>query len=101
LIILIILEEYSNETSDYEVSSNLSTISLRVNILLSTLFSNTFSLCSHIISSFKFHTRTEPQPNYSPAHSTFYILDRRREDKRFCTEWEQTFPEFNLLLISS
>jgi hypothetical protein len=25
----------------------------------------------------------------------------RREDKRFWTEWQQAFPEFNLLLISS
>jgi hypothetical protein len=28
-------------------------------------------------------------------------LDSRREDKRFCTEWQQALPEFSLLLISS
>ena len=31
----------------------------------------------------------------------FKFLDRKLEDKRFCTEWQQTFPDFNLLLISS
>jgi hypothetical protein len=27
-------------------------------------------------------------------------LDGKAEDNRFCTEWQQTFPDFNLLLIS-
>jgi hypothetical protein len=31
----------------------------------------------------------------------FTFLDRRREDKRFWTAWQQAFPEFSLLLISS
>jgi hypothetical protein len=26
-------------------------------------------------------------------------LDRKLENKRFCTEWQQEFPDFNLLLI--
>jgi hypothetical protein len=30
----------------------------------------------------------------------FMILDSRREDKRFWTEWQQTLPEFNHPLIS-
>jgi hypothetical protein len=28
-------------------------------------------------------------------------LYRKLEDKRFCTELQQAFPDFNLLLISS
>jgi hypothetical protein len=28
-------------------------------------------------------------------------LDSNLEDKRFCTEWQQAFPDLNLLLISS
>jgi hypothetical protein len=31
----------------------------------------------------------------------FKLLDSRREDKSFWTEWQQALPEFNLLLISS
>jgi hypothetical protein len=31
----------------------------------------------------------------------FKFLDSKLEDKRFCTEWQQAFPDFNLLLISS
>jgi hypothetical protein len=31
----------------------------------------------------------------------FIFLDSKLEDKTFCTEWQQTFPDFNLLLISS
>jgi hypothetical protein len=31
----------------------------------------------------------------------FIFFDSRLEDKRLCTEWQQTFPDFSLLLISS
>jgi len=31
----------------------------------------------------------------------FIFLDSKLEDKWFCTEWQQSFPDFNLLLISS
>jgi len=31
----------------------------------------------------------------------FYFLDSKLEDKRFRTEWQQAFPDFYLLLISS
>jgi hypothetical protein len=31
----------------------------------------------------------------------FTFLDSILEDKRFCTEWQQAFPDFNLLFISS
>jgi len=29
----------------------------------------------------------------------FILLENKCEDKRFWTEWQQAFPEFNLLLI--
>jgi hypothetical protein len=31
----------------------------------------------------------------------FTYLHSKLEDKRFCTKWQQAFPEFNLLLFSS
>ena len=31
----------------------------------------------------------------------FKFPDSNLEDKRFCTEWYQAFPDLNLLLISS
>ena len=31
----------------------------------------------------------------------FKVLDSNLEDKRFCAEWQQAFPDLNLLLISS
>jgi len=31
----------------------------------------------------------------------FKFLDSNLEDKRFCTKWQQAFPDFILLLISS
>ena len=31
----------------------------------------------------------------------FKFLNSNLEDKRFCTEWQQAFPDLNLLLISS
>jgi hypothetical protein len=32
---------------------------------------------------------------------TFILLDNKLEDKIFCTEWQQAFPDFSLLLTSS
>jgi len=31
----------------------------------------------------------------------FTFVDSKLESKRFCTEWQQAYPDFNLLLISS
>jgi hypothetical protein len=58
------------------------------NILLSTLFSNTPSLCSSLI------VRDQVSHPYRPTGKIidlyiviFAFLDSRREDKRFWTEW--------------
>ena len=55
-----------------------------------------------------------PQPMFQVSHPyktkgkitvmyflIFKFLDSDLEDKRFCTEWKQAFPDFNLPLISS
>ena len=31
----------------------------------------------------------------------FKLQDNKLEDKRLCTEWQQSFPDFNMLLIFS
>jgi hypothetical protein len=71
-------------------------------ILLNNLFSNTLSLCSSL--------NVRDQVSH-PCRTTgkiivlntliFKVLDSRREDKRFWTEWWKALPEFNFLLISS
>jgi hypothetical protein len=72
------------------------------NILLNTLFSNTLSLCSSL------NVRDQVSHPYKTTSRimvlyilTFNFLDNRREGKRLWTEWQQAFPEFSLLLISS
>jgi hypothetical protein len=35
----------------------------------------------------KFHYNTALQAKYILAYSNFYAFDRRRQDRRFCTEW--------------
>jgi hypothetical protein len=49
----------------------------------------------------KFHTLTQNRQNCSSLYRNLYTLDSNLLDKRFCTEWQQEFPDFNLLLISS
>jgi hypothetical protein len=69
-------------------------------IFLSTLFSNTLGLCS----SFNVrHQVSHPHKTWGKIIflSILKFSERRREYKRFWTEWQQTFPEFNVLLISS
>ena len=67
------------------------------NILL-----NTLSLCSSL------NVRDQvSHPYKSTGRITvlyiliFKFLDSKLEDRRFCTEWRQEFPDFNLLLIPS
>jgi hypothetical protein len=75
---------------------------LRQNILLSTLFSNTLSLYSSL------NFRDQVLHPYRPTGKVivlyiliFALLDSRREETIFWTEWYQALPEFNLLLIAS
>ena len=72
------------------------------NILLNTLSSNTLSL--------RFSLNVNDQVSHPYKTTEKYIvlyilifkfLDSKLEDKRFCTEWQQAFPDFSLLLISS
>jgi len=71
------------------------------NILLNTMFSNTLSFLSSRNVSNKFHTHTKQQEKLVPYILIFKFLDSNLEDKRFCTKWQQAFPDFNLHLISS
>jgi len=72
------------------------------NILLNTLLSNTLSLHSSLNMSDQVS-----HPYKTTGKITFlYILifkflDSNLVDKRVCSEWQQAFPGFNLLLISS
>jgi hypothetical protein len=75
---------------------------LGLNILLSTLFSNTLSLMF-------FHYCEGPNSHPHKTAGTFLVLyiltftllERRGVDKRFWIEWQQASPKFNLSLISS
>ena len=70
-------------------------------ILLSTLFSDTLSI------RYSLNVRDQFSHRYRKDKITvlyvliFIFLDRKLEHKRFCTEWYQAFPDFNLPLISS
>jgi hypothetical protein len=71
------------------------------NILLSTRFSNTLTVC------YFFNIRGQVSHQHETASKIVILynliitfVDSRREEKRFSTEWQQIWPEFNMLLIS-
>ena len=67
-----------------------------------TLFSKTLSLHSSLTTSDQVsHPYKTTGKNIVLYILIFTVLDSKLEDKRFCTEWQQAFPDFNLLLISS
>jgi hypothetical protein len=61
------------------------------------------SVCAlPLMSQTKFHTHTKQLSElWFCIFLTFTFPDIRREDRRLRTEWQQAFPEFSLLLISS
>ena len=79
------------------LSCNLAPIG--TNNLLKTLFSITLSLSSYLNVREQVSLSKYNRQNYNFLISKF--VDNKQWDKRLCTEWKQTFPDFNLLLISS
>ena len=84
------------------LNSSVTSSFLGPNTLLSTLFSNTFSLCSYL------NVSDQVSHPYKITHKVivlyiliFKFLDSKLEDKRFCTDWQQALPDVYLFLISS
>jgi hypothetical protein len=74
----------------YSVTSSL----LGPNILLNTLFSNNLSLCSSFSVSKQLSKPYKTMGNIIVLYILiFKFLDSKLEDKRFCTEWQQAFPD--------
>jgi hypothetical protein len=69
-------------------------------ILISTLFSNTLSLRSSLNVGDQFSHPYKTTGKILVLYILiFKFLDRKLEDKRFCTKWYQSFADFNLLFF--
>jgi hypothetical protein len=105
LIILIILDkEYKSCSSSLcsFLHPSITPSYFRSNILLSTLFSNTLSLCSSL------NVRNQVSHPYKTIGKVivlciliFKFFDSRQAEISFWTEKQQTFPDFSLHLIFS
>ena len=71
------------------------------NIILNTLFSDTLSLCSYLNVSDQVSHPYKTGKIVVPYILIFKFFDSKLEDKSLCTEWQQAYPDFKLLLISS
>jgi hypothetical protein len=71
------------------------------NILLSTIFFNTLNLRSSLnVSNQVSHPYKKKKGTIIVLYFLIFIfLDSKMEGKRFCTKWQQAFPDFDLLLI--
>jgi len=66
------------------------------------MFSNTLSfLFSLSVSDQVSHPYKTTGKIRVPYILKFKFMDSNIEDKRFCTEWQEAFPDLNVLLISS
>ena len=102
--IIHIMWEVQNIKLIHTQSSLVSVISssLGPDILLSTLFSNTLSLRSSLSVMDQVSHPYKTTGKITVLYIfIFKFLVSKLEDSRFCTEWQQAFPEFNLLLLSS
>jgi hypothetical protein len=79
--------------------SPLTSFILGPNILISTLFSKTFSPLSSLSVRGQVSHPCKTRQNNSSVYPNFYIF--REKTVRFCTEWQQAFPDYIQFLISS
>ena len=96
-------EEYSSLSSSiYYLHSPVTSSLLGPNILLNAQFSNNLSLRSSLnVSDQVSHPYKTTGKITVQCILTLKFFDSKLEDKRFCTEWLQALPDFNLLSVSS